>query len=70
MSREEHTDRPLTPNAMLKRAFHLPITQMAWREVRKGSPSECLEQLKVPVMHDLAPGELLVKVEAAALNPV
>lgn len=55
---------------MLKRAFSLPITQTAWREERRGPPAECLEQKKVPVMHDLAPGELLVRVEAAALNPV
>ncbi|KIM28960.1 hypothetical protein M408DRAFT_68560 [Serendipita vermifera MAFF 305830] len=64
-----HT-RTESPNPMLKRAFSLPITQTAWREERRGPPTHCLEQKKVPVMHDLAPGELLVKVEAAALNPV
>jgi hypothetical protein len=62
--------RASSPNAMLKRAFSLPITQMAWREERRGPPEQCLEQKKVPVMHDLAPGEVLVKIEAAALNPV
>ncbi|KIM28961.1 hypothetical protein M408DRAFT_68665 [Serendipita vermifera MAFF 305830] len=55
---------------MLKGAFTLPTTQTAWLEERKGPPSHCLEQKKVPVTHDLAPGELLVKVEAAALNHV
>lgn len=63
-------DSPPRPSAMLKRAFSLPISQMAWREVRRGPPAQALEQLKVPVMHDLAPGELLVRVEAAALNPM
>ncbi|KAG8831325.1 hypothetical protein FRC17_003278 [Serendipita sp. 399] len=62
--------RPPSRNEMLKRAFSLPITQYAWREVRKGHPSTALEQVKVPVTHDLAPGELLVQVEAAALNPI
>ncbi|CCA66907.1 hypothetical protein PIIN_00746 [Serendipita indica DSM 11827] len=60
-----------SPNPMLQRAFSLPISQRAWREVQKGPPSIALElQEKIPVTHNLAPGELLVKVEAAALNPI
>ncbi|KAG9055642.1 hypothetical protein FS842_001623 [Serendipita sp. 407] len=70
MESEPSTQRQPSPNPMLRRAFSLPITQYAWREVRKGHPSVALEQLKVPVMHDLAPGEVLVQVEAAALNPI
>jgi hypothetical protein len=55
-SRDSPPLRTGSPNAMLKRAFSLPISQMAWREMRRGSPAQCLEQRKVPVMHDLAPG--------------
>lgn len=53
---------PNSPNPVLKRAYSLPIYQLAWREMRRGPPAICLEQLKVPVSHDLAPGELLVEV--------
>lgn len=69
-SRDSPPLRTTSPSPYLKRTFSLPITQRAWRELRRGTPAESLELLKVPVMHNLAPGELLVKVEAAALNPV
>lgn len=49
----------------------LPETQRAWRVVRKGSPSKALHfDDQVPVPTKLAPGDVLVKVQAAALNPV
>ena len=49
----------------------IPTTQAAWRVVRRGSPASALE-LKddIPVILDLAPGEVLVNIKAAALNPV
>ncbi|KAI0797804.1 hypothetical protein C8Q75DRAFT_739747 [Abortiporus biennis] len=51
--------------------FAIPETQKAWRVVRKGLPSKALHlNEKTPVKTDLAKGEVLVKVEAAALNPV
>jgi hypothetical protein len=49
----------------------IPTNQRAWREVRRGEPKVGLElQKNVPVSTQLAPGEVLVKVKAAALNPV
>lgn len=48
----------------------IPTHQHAWREVRKGAPKVGLElQTDVPVSTQLGPGEVLVKVKAAALNP-
>ncbi len=48
----------------------IPIHQRAWREVRRGAPKVGLElQTNVPVSTQLGPGEVLVKVKAAALNP-
>lgn len=48
----------------------IPTHQRAWREVRRGTPKVGLElQTDVPVSTQLAPGEVLVKVKAAALNP-
>ena len=49
----------------------IPATQKAWKVVRRGSPAQalvCDEKADVP--SKLAPGEILVKVQAAALNPV
>lgn len=48
----------------------IPTHQRSWREVRRGVPKIGLElQTDVPVSTQLAPGEVLVKVRAAALNP-
>ncbi|KAJ3530617.1 hypothetical protein NMY22_g8500 [Coprinellus aureogranulatus] len=49
----------------------IPATQNAWVSVRKGVPSRSLEfNTDWPVRRTLAPGEVLVKVHAAALNPL
>ncbi|EIN07538.1 NAD(P)-binding protein [Punctularia strigosozonata HHB-11173 SS5] len=51
----------------------LPQTQKAWRVVRRGAPQEALEfnqAAPVPSPSDLKPGEIILKVQAAALNPV
>jgi len=49
----------------------IPDTQRAWINVRRGIPAEALVDKKDwPVPKKLAPGEVLVKVHAAALNPV
>jgi len=49
----------------------IPDTQHAWTVVRRGTPTEAL-QLKAdwPVPNKLEEGEVFVKVQAAALNPV
>ena len=48
----------------------IPTHQRAWMEVRKGAPKVGLElQTNVPVSTQLGPGEVLVKIRAAALNP-
>jgi NADPH:quinone reductase-like Zn-dependent oxidoreductase len=49
----------------------IPSTQKAWRVVRRGSPADAvILEADVPVPSDIKEGEVLVKVEAAALNPV
>ena len=49
----------------------VPATQRAWRVTGKGVPSKVLRlDTDVPVHQKLAKGEVLVKVQAAALNPV
>ena len=52
-------------------ALTAPQTQRAWTVVSRGTPREVLLlDETAPVPSDLAAGEVLVKVEAAALNPV
>ena len=49
----------------------LPQSQKAWMIVRKGKPSEALVLEKAAeVPSKLAKGEVLIRVEAAALNPM
>ncbi|KAH9841922.1 uncharacterized protein C8Q71DRAFT_700158 [Rhodofomes roseus] len=49
----------------------IPETQQAWRVVRKGEPSKVLRLDKdVAVPKKLDKGEVVVKVQAAALNPI
>lgn len=50
-----------------------PATQKAWRVVRRGRPEGALHldhSAPVQSFEDLKQGEVLVKVHAAALNPV
>ncbi|KAG1756458.1 NAD(P)-binding protein [Suillus paluster] len=49
---------------------NLPKTQRAWRSVKRGKPSESLVFQTDVAVPPLSPGEVLVKVQAAALNPV
>ncbi|KAG2158438.1 NAD(P)-binding protein [Suillus bovinus] len=49
---------------------NLPVTQRAWRAVKRGKPSESLVLQTDVAVPPLSPGEVLVKVQAAALNPV
>ena len=46
-----------------------PKMQRAWRAIRRGAPSKALALQDIPVP-TLSEGEVLVKVQAAALNPV
>lgn len=49
----------------------IPTTQRAWRIVRRGTPAEALVlDNNVPVPKNIPEGEVLVKIQAAALNPV
>ena len=48
-----------------------PDVQKAWVAVRQGSPRSALElKSDWPVPSKLDPNEVLIKVQAAALNPV
>ncbi|KAG1754437.1 NAD(P)-binding protein [Suillus lakei] len=49
---------------------NLPKTQRAWRAMKRGKPSESLVFQTDVAIPPLSPGEVLVKVQAAALNPV
>lgn len=52
-------------------SYTIPQTQKAWVAVRKGEPEKALElDSAYPVPKDFAKGEVLVKVQAAAYNPV
>ena len=49
----------------------LPDKQKAWVVVRKGEPAKALKfDQEYPVPKKLKTGEVLVKVQAAAFNPV
>lgn len=48
----------------------LPLTQKAWYIVRQGSPERALVLKKdLPVPRVIPKGEILIKIQAAALNP-
>ena len=48
----------------------LPTTQKTWRIKGKGKPEVALELVDNSPIPKLSKGELLVKVQAVALNPV
>ncbi|KAI0756937.1 NAD(P)-binding protein [Daedaleopsis nitida] len=48
----------------------IPTTQKSWRVTGKGKPADVLKLDDTPVPTKLGKGEILVKVQAAALNPV
>ncbi len=49
----------------------IPDVQRAWVTVRRGKPVDSLVfQEERPITRKLKDGEILVKMEAAALNPV
>ncbi|TDL27567.1 NAD(P)-binding protein [Rickenella mellea] len=48
----------------------IPQVQKVWRVVGSGLPAKALKLEEIPVPSDLQPGEVLVKIQAAALNPV
>lgn len=59
------------PTSMSSSQTTIPETQKAWITMRKGAPSASLEfKTDWPVKKNLAAGEVLVKVHAAALNPL
>ena len=48
----------------------IPLTQRAWIVARRGTPAQALELRTDWPVPKLGEGEVLVKVQAAALNPV
>lgn len=49
----------------------IPDTQKAWLVTRQGKPAQSLKLVPDwPVPKKLRPGEVLVRVQAGALNPV
>lgn len=49
----------------------VPTVQSVWRVMRRGHPSKVLQLVHdAPVGADIKDNEVLVRVEAAALNPV
>ncbi len=60
-----------TPVATASETAKIPATQKSWRAVRAGEPEKALALSdNTPVPSKLKKGEILVKVQAAALNPV
>jgi NADPH:quinone reductase-like Zn-dependent oxidoreductase len=52
-------------------AVAIPAVQKAWVNVRQGKPSEAVVfRDDYPVPSKLPPGEVLIKIQAAAYNPV
>jgi NADPH:quinone reductase-like Zn-dependent oxidoreductase len=52
-------------------ATKIPIVQKAWVNVRRGKPSNAVVfREDYPVPSKLSPGEVLVRMQAAAYNPV
>ncbi|EIW79204.1 NAD(P)-binding protein [Coniophora puteana RWD-64-598 SS2] len=51
-------------------SYDIPDKQQAWRVVSRGHPSRALKLEEIDVPKKLGKGEILVKVQAAALNPV
>ena len=64
-----NTSKPSEPSG--KEDKKLPATQKSWRATRRGEPAKVLKLAEdTPVPAKLKKGEVLVKVQAAALNPV
>lgn len=47
----------------------IPDTQRSWTVVQRGKPAQALALQDWPVDKKLTKGEILVRVQAAALNP-
>ncbi|EIW64614.1 NAD-P-binding protein [Trametes versicolor FP-101664 SS1] len=63
-AKDEATPGPTTAEKKI------PATQKTWRVTRKGKPEDVLKLADAPVPTKLKKGEILLKVQAAALNPV
>ena len=63
--------RSLHPAPNLTVLMDIPTIQQAWQVVARGTPRKALVHVHdLPVPSDLNQGDVLVKVQAAALNPV
>ena len=52
-------------------AASLPSVQTAWKIVRRGDPAKALvKEENAPVPKKILQGSMLVKIQAASLNPV
>lgn len=69
-AKEEATPSPTNPSAGTTAEKKIPATQKTWRVTRKGKPADVLKLTDAPVPAKLKKGEVLLKVQAAALNPV
>ncbi|KAI0375056.1 NAD-P-binding protein [Pilatotrama ljubarskyi] len=61
---------PTVTNGGGASTLKIPATQKSWRVTAKGKPAKVLKLVETPVPAKLKKGEVLVKVQAAALNPV
>jgi hypothetical protein len=69
--RTQASSRTLFVKMSTSENITIPKIQRSWRVVRQGNPSKALQYVHdAPVRTDLNDGEVLVKVGAAALNPV
>ncbi|OJT04701.1 hypothetical protein TRAPUB_4495 [Trametes pubescens] len=69
-AKDEATPSPADPSANKTAEKQIPETQKTWRVTRKGKPADVLKLADAPVPAKLKKGEVLLKVQAAALNPV
>ncbi|KAI0361552.1 NAD-P-binding protein [Trametes cingulata] len=66
---ETQTQPPTNPDTN-PQPLQIPTTRKTWRATGRGAPAQVLKLVDAPVPAKLGRGEVLVRVQAAALNPV